>query len=140
MVVVMKGDHKTFVVPLHQADAKLTETPPTSGTKYTVLAATGKVRIISIYAKVTWTVQPDPLEVHVTVDGQTLRFQKADPVSATNYYAVFAADSTQNWQVLQTTDEKARAFLLEGRSVKVEVETTGGTVSELACIVKYARW
>jgi len=41
---------------------------------------------------------------------------------------------------LVTTDvEVTRSFLLEGRSVKVEAETTGGTVSNLSATVKYAK-
>jgi len=138
---LLKGIHQLGQAPQllqHQADATLNQASPVSGTKYTVLDTTKNVRIISATAKVTWTVQPTPLEFHITIDGQTLIAQKVNPVSA-------AVNSLQN-----NTPDTAnlgfgnsvagyRAFVLEGRSVKIEAETTGGTVSNLSARVKYAK-
>jgi len=123
-----------------QTDASLSQANPISGTKYEVLATTRNVRIIGITASVTWTVQPTPLEIHITIDGQAYTFTVTDPVSATKYYARFLSSQTITTQPLVTTDvEVTRSFLLEGRSVKVEAETTGGTVSNLSATVKYAK-
>jgi len=122
----------------HQADATLDQASPVSGTKYEVLATTKNVRIIGISAVCTWTVQPDPLEVHVTIDGQLLSFHFTDPVSTTPYFAYLDANRTAINQAMDSSVGK-EAFLLEGRSVKVEAEITGGTVSNLSARVKYAK-
>lgn len=127
-----------------QADATLSQVNPVSTTLYTVLSATEKVRIISIEADIAWAVtQPDPLEVVVTVDGVSMVFAVANPVSATKYFASLAAGVAASAQVLETTDRAAegRPFLLEGRSVKVEARVTWVTTqpTPLACRVKYAK-
>ena len=129
-------------VNVHQADAVLSQASPVSGTKYTVLDTTSDVRIHSIMAMVTWTVQPTPLEVHLTIDGNALTFTLANPVTATPYYANLTPGAAATAQVLaiDSITTIARAFLLEGRSVKIEVETTGGTVSNLTCRVVYGRY
>ena len=125
----------------HQAQAYLPQANPVSGTKYTVLNTTDYVRIILIGVCVEWTVQPTPLEIHITVDGQALNFSVTDPPTATWYYPIFNAISADNAQPLTGTATEAcvRAFLLEGKSVKVEAETTGGTVQGLYCRVVYAK-
>lgn len=142
----MKGACKTLPVPEQQADAILDQANPVSGTKYVVLDTTANVKIHFICLSVTWTVQPTPLELHVTVDGITRKFTKTDPVSLTVYlpqanphidpdsqYLVSTADDEGMYEPL------ARA-LCSGRSVKIEAEITGGTVSNLFCRVKYAKW
>lgn len=129
------------IPPTHQADAVLNQGNPVSGTAYPVLAATNNVRIISIAVSVTWTVQPNPLEVHVTIDGNTITYTVANPVSATYYFARPAAALAETAQILDTNYySHYRAFLLEGKNVAITAETTGGTTSNLACRVKYARW
>jgi len=140
----MRGDHKDFAVPVHQADAVLNQANPVSGTKYTVLNTTQNVRIIGISTDITWTVtQPTPLEVHLTIDGQALKFTVDDPVSGTNYFARINSASAPTLGSLVTTDQtEDKVFLLEGRSVKVEVEITWATTqpTPLNCRVIYAKW
>lgn len=124
-----------------QADATINQANPASGTKYTVLDTTKRCRIISIAVKCTWTVQPTPLEVHITIDGQPFRFSFNNPLTDTFYYALINAQLAPTALLLteHPTDYTIyRAFLFEGRSVKVEAEITGGTVSNLAARVKYA--
>ena len=124
-----------------QTDATVAEAPPGSGTKYTLLATTANVKIISISAVVTWTVQPTPLEIHLTVDGVPVRFAQTDPVSTTNYYPKLLPQQTAILQQCATTVTAATLSALglcTGRSVKVEVETTGGTVQNLDARIKYA--
>lgn len=124
-----------------QADATLSQANPTSGTKYTVLDTTKNVRIISIEVNVTWTVQPTPLEIHITIDGQTITHGQIDPVSTTNYFCyrhpAHAASSQQMTSTLAVY--QAPAWLYEARSIKIEAETTGGTTSNLSARVKYAK-
>ena len=124
----------------HQADAVLNQANPVSGTEYPVLATTNNVRIISIMAQVTWTVQPTPLEAHVYIDGQHLIYDFTDPVSATPYMAFTTSAKTADSGDLGTTDyAQYRAFFLEGRSIRITIETTGGTSSNLSAKVKWAK-
>jgi len=137
-------DVKEFPVPEHQPDAYLSQANPVSGTKYVVLDTTKNVRIISLEAKITWaTTQPTPLKVHLTIDGEALRYYVNDPVSGTLYYAYPVPDQIPQGQGLGTTPySRQKAFLLEGRSVKVEAEIIWATTqpTPLQCRVKYAKW
>jgi len=128
----------------HQADATLSQANPVSATLYTVLATTKNVRIISIKTNITWAVtQPTPLEVVVTIDGITMIFWVTNPGSATDYFASVEAGVDETLQTLETTDrlKTGRPFLLEGRSVKVEVRITWAVTqpTPLVCRVKYAK-
>lgn len=142
---------KTSGMPLifkHQEDAGLDQNDPSSGTKYEWKASAGagaalgtqkNVRIISIVAQVTWTVQPSPLQIHITIDGVALEGSQTDPVTATPYFAKLRGNLTTIF-LLDTTDfAYARPFLIEGRSIKIEFETTGGTVSNLSARVKWQK-
>jgi len=137
----MKKSRYEYPVPEHQADAVLNQANPGSGTQYEVLPTTRNVRIISISVVCTWTVQPTPLEIHVTLNGQTLRFAVTNPASGTSYYAVWMGNNAPNAQLLDTTHwEQTRGFLVEARSVRITAEITGGTVSNLSARVIYAKW
>ena len=123
----------------HQVDLVLNQAAPISGTMYEVLPVTSKVRIIALEADVTWTVQPTPLQIHVITDGVTVIYTIANPASGTFYQArhrVYAVEATQALAAIVTDD--LQCFLLEGKSIQVLAETTGGTVSNLSCRVKYA--
>jgi hypothetical protein len=125
------------------ADAVLNQATPVSGTKYTVLDTTRNCRIHSIVAKVTWTVQPTPLEIHLTIDGEAFVATQANPVTATDYALAqsVATDMLAAVAGVFTTAYNVDALPIynyEGQSVKVEVETTGGTVDPLECRVKYS--
>lgn len=126
-----------------QPDAVLNQANPVSGTKYTVLDTTKNARIISMTITPTWTVQPDPIQIHVTIDGQAWIFQHSTAVSATPYETDLLPQMAKNEQGLvdATGGPRAsyRSFTFEGKSVKVEVETTGGTVSNLSARVKWAK-
>lgn len=137
----IKGARLGIFPPAQQADAVLNQANPVSETAYTVLATTKNVRVISITVSVAWTVQPTPLEIVVTIDGQTIIWTFTNPVTGTDYYAGVRAAFTPTTQPLDANDlAPYRAFLLEGRSVKIEARTTGGTVSGLYATVKYAKW
>ena len=123
-----------------QDDATLNQANPVSGTKYTVLDTVYNARIKSISVTCTWTVQPTPLEIHMTIDGVSITFTVTDPVSTTPYSAAWLDDQPETAQDLVTVVyEPSRLGLVEGQSVKIEAEITGGTVSNLSARVKYAK-
>ncbi len=129
------------VVPERQADLLVSEIPPTLGTKYTVLDTTELVRIDAISVKCNWTVQPTPLEIYLTADNDTLLYSKTDPVNNTFYTCQFNPQRAAISQYLATeTETLRRAFFMEARSVKIEMEITGGTVSAIQCRLKWAKW
>jgi len=131
--------------PVHQADAAISQVNPVSNQLYTVLATTTNVRIISIAAQVTWAaVQPTPLVVLVTIDGQVITHYVNNPVSANPYEAIVRPHLPENDQPMLSgfAETARRAFLYEGRSVKVECYITWGVAqpTPLVCRVKWARW
>ena len=144
----------TSTVFQHQADSVTIVASPVSGTTYEWLAgASGagaalgtqeNIRIISLTAAVTWaTTQPTPLEVVVTIDGQTIIFKVANPTSGSNYYGVRTSADPESSQNLHTDYLEASrvAFLLEGRSIKVECKITWATTqpTNLTMRVKWAK-
>lgn len=139
--LLLAGRRTEPQIPKCQADATLDQDNPVSGTKYTILDTTKNVRIVGIAVKCTWTVQPTPLEIHVTIDGQTWKWSQADPVSNTWYNPYISASVAELSQIFDVGDVRQpyRAFLLEGRNVKVEAEITGGTVSNLSGRIKWAK-
>ena len=132
---------KTTATFQYQADATISQANPVSATLYEVLPTTANCRLIAIGCNITWAVtQPTPLDVIVTVDGVTLTFSKTNPATATAYEPAFESDSgTQmsNYNVAVPT----RAFLLEGRSVRVQIRITWAVTqpTPLICRVKWAK-
>lgn len=130
-----------------QADATLSQASPTADTLYTLLDTTIHAKIISIVASVTWSGQPTPLEVIVTIDGQTINYSFTNPVSATNYIPTESVASmalAESAQVLATTLSATVLMLRQftGRSIKIQLRTghtTAGTVSNLSGRCKYAK-
>ena len=136
------------IPPVLQPDATINVTDPASGQKYewqhppgTPLGTQKNVRIISIAIRVTWTVQPTPLEIHIALDGRSIIHSQIDPGPNTWYYAVIQKQLNESSQTMETPSGGYEGrFLWEGRSVKVEAEITGGTVSHLSARVKWAKW
>jgi hypothetical protein len=64
-----------------------------------------------------------------------------NPATATNYEAVMYGASEEFGQALLALHSYApyRAFLYEGKSIRVQARTTGGTVQNLTARVKYAK-
>ncbi|GAI29881.1 unnamed protein product, partial [marine sediment metagenome] len=108
-----------------QPDATISQANPVSGTKYewedpdgNPLGTQKNVRIIGIELEITWeTTQPNPLEAHATIDGQTVTFTIADAVSETEHFAKNSLAAEETAQVLVTTEPDV-PFLREGRKVK----------------------
>ena len=123
----------------HQPDTVLDQANPDNGKKYTVLE-TKNVRIISIMVQCTWSVQPSPLELYLTIDGVPWKWSFTDPQSVRAYVCQNTRYLAEDAQVLEyITGGTECPFLLEGRSVKIEAEITGGTVSNLSARVKWAK-
>ena len=133
---------KNPFVPTLQADAVLSQANPVSATLYQVLAASKNVRLIGMTVYVTWTVQPSPLEVVMTIDGLTRTWLRANPVSLTPYYPLLVPDYSSAAEFMDTAGGTAasKSFLLEARNLRIQVRTTGGTVQNIDAIVKYAKW
>jgi len=135
----MRGSCQKVNVPKHMPDAVFTQASPISGTKYLLLEAKN-VKLIAIIAQVTWTVQPDPLEVHITIDGETFTASQANPVSAT-FYEIALRPYVNQWMFMAPSDRSLKEISgYECRSLKIEVETTGGTVQSLDTRIKYEKW
>lgn len=126
-------------VPKVMPNGLLNQASPVSGTLYAVLSGY-RIRIIGLIVKVTWTVQPSPLDVYITADGVVYHFTQANPVSATPYKPVIDLAVDEANQLMSATTLQNLPFLIEGRSVTVDAKTTGGTVSALVCRVHYGKW
>ena len=141
----MTGTHGSGAVVQifqHQADAAISQANPVSTTLYEVLPTTKNVRLISVAAAITWAVtQPTPLEAHVLIDGVSMIFLKTDPVTGTAYFAQVWGDPSAINQGLTAVEDVGRSFLLEGKSVKVEVEIAWATTqpTNLTMRVKWAK-
>lgn len=123
----------------HQADATLSQANPVSTTLYTVLDTTKNCRIITAFVSVTWTVQPTPLELVLTIDGQTIIHLVGNPTSAINYELAMNNSGMTGQPLAAEGTRTSWAFCYEARSIKIQARTTGGTVSNLSATVKYAK-
>jgi len=130
------------MVPARQADAVISQANPVSTTLYPVLDARNAV-IHSAYVTVTWTVQPTPLDLIVTVDDIAHIHSVANPITTQPYEPASYKYTAATGQLLVSTVDDRLVLMgpiYVGRTVKIEVRTTGGTVSILACRVKWSKW
>jgi len=74
------------------------------------------------------------LEIHITLDGSVVTHSYPGPASGIYYFVCNHVTLS-----MESADPKM-AFLYEGRSVKVEAESTGGTVGVLTCNLEYAKF
>lgn len=136
-------------LPMHQGDAYFSQANPVSGTLYewavggVLLGTQQNVSIITLSATITWGVtQPTPLEIVVTIDGQTIVFAAGNPVSGQIYYGDIARSNVTDQPMYAEANTSYRPFLLEGRSVKVEARVTWAVTQPTPLVfrVKWARW
>ena len=114
--------------------------PPVSATWYT--AFTGKnIRLITLLVRCDWTVQP-VLDVKATIDGNIFAWTLALPTSA-QYYAI-DWDSTNSLAqpliIAGADNNRNKSFVVEGKSLLIEVKRTGGTCSAIYVRGLYAKW
>lgn len=127
----------------HQPDAVISQANPVSTTLYTVLDTNKNVKLISIDANITWAVtQPTPLEVVITIDGNTIIHLVANPVSANNYEAQIAKHANEANQSLVALNNDRFMNLYKGKSVKVQIRITWAITqpTPLVCRIKWAKW
>ncbi len=126
-----------------QADAVLSQANPVSATLYTVLATNTNVQVISIAESITWAVtQPTPLEVVMTIDGLPITYLFTNPVSNTSYDAVRRSEGANTNQILRPSADlvaQYTPFLLEGRSVSVQVRITWA-ITQPTPLVGRVKW
>ena len=124
-----------------QPNASINQATPTQNQYYTVLDTTANCRIISIALRVADT--NETLELKLTIDGNSIVKYNISAAAGTNYYATISQGAAYTESYLQagTTDfSQYRAFLIEGRSVKVEIKkTTANGTGNLQCSIIYAK-
>lgn len=127
---------RRFAVPEHQANATLNQAAPVQNTWYTILATTTNARILLIGIAVA--VANETLECRLTVDGVVYTGIQA-AIAGTIYGLNF--DRNGNFYTSIVDFASYRAFLIEGRSVTVEVRKTTATgAGALTGQVMWARW
>ena len=133
----MRCCSKATIPPEHQPDATLTQAAPVQNTWYPILNTTKNCRIYRIFVSVADT--NETLEVKITIDGNIIS-GSVPATAGTSYYVYFSGYG--NALIIDTVDPiAAYAFLLEGRSIKVEVrKTTAAGAGTITARVKYAKW
>ena len=110
----------------HRPIALLAPTAVVQNTWYTVLDTTERVRLIMINMRMATNIET--LQVQITIDGVVLAGEQVAAVVGTDYKAVLTATAyAQSLGIVSSADTAflgLRPFLLEGRSVKVEVRKT----------------
>ena len=126
------------VPPTVQADAVLNQAAPVQNTWYPVLALTPNVRLINVSARIADT--GEDVAVRITVDGIELS-AVSSLVANTSYFYTIEPDNAANILSNDVSSSRYRAFLMEGKSVKVDIRKTSALgVGNLICRVKYAKW
>jgi hypothetical protein len=128
---------------VQQVDVILNQAAPGTGVIYALLPLTTFVRLISVAAVTTWTVQPTPLQIHSQVDGIGIDGDRANPVSAAYYLAIWDPPGANYFMATYGTIDEyefGRGFMLECKTLELSAEVTGGTVSNLSSRAKYQRY
>ena len=124
-----------------QTPATLNQAAPVQNTWYTILDTTKNVRIYDIAVNVEDT--NETLEVQVTIDGQTIGANDEACTHSTQYFALMKLEAISRVceMILVSEavhDDAFKSFVLEGKSVKVEVrKTTAAGAGNLTGIVAY---
>jgi hypothetical protein len=120
----------------HQPDVSVSQAAAVQNTWYTALDTTANVRVYNVLIKCA--AAAEDLELKITIDGQTLTGQKAGSADGVFCYAIIG-ELTDGLTMQVTPDPSAtRAFLIEGRSVKIEYRKTSNVgASTLYCRIKY---
>ena len=135
---ILDGQTLYYRPPKNQPD-KVVDNAPVSTTVYPVLPMTKDVRILSIAIKDVFTVQPDPLEVILNINGFERVALVNNPTTNTYYY-IYNPEAGSTFALASTSYAHSRAFFIEEQQIKVDCRTTGGTVSQMVCRLKWAKW
>jgi len=137
--MVKKGSPAPAIPPEQQPDADLAQAAPVQNTWYTVLDTTPQARIQAIAVRVDST--GETVEVRLTIDGVTIEGSAALPADTTYYADVLTGLFSTTFVLTVTQQQTGRAFLIEGRNVKVEIrKTTAAGAGTLRGRVCYGKW
>ena len=128
------------IISEYQAPVALNQATPVQDTWYEILAATDNVRVYHIYVNVEDA--NETLDVRLTIDGEVLVGANACTESISYSMDIFgdAITRTDSLEFDKVPNDyvKMRAFMIEGKSVKVEVrKTTNAGAGNLTGIVMY---
>lgn len=124
--------------PTHQADAVLAQAAPVQNTYYPILNTTSNCRVLAIFGMVADT--GETLQLRLTIDGQVIENTAAAVPANTYFEAVHFVGGVIEWTTIDT-GARYRAFLIEGKSVKVEIrKTTIAGAGNLNGRVRYQKW
>lgn len=138
---------RATVPPEYQAPATLNQANPVQNTWYTVLDTTLNCRIWAILIQIDTT--GETLDVQITVDGQVIPSSGAVCVAGNAYEICFGYSGALGVLPIDnlvpfdvgSPFSRYRAYLIEGRSVKVEVrKTTAAGAGNLRAEVQYSTW
>ena len=128
------------IISEYQEPATLNQANPVQNTWYEILSATSNVRVYHIFVNVEDT--NETLEVRMTIDGEVLVGSNACTQSVSYSIDMFgdAITRTDSLEFDKVPDDftRYRAFLVEGKSVKIEVrKTTNAGAGNLTGLVMY---
>jgi len=128
------------IISEYQEPAVLNQAGPVQNTWYEILPATDNARIYQIYVNIED--DDETLEVRMTIDGEVLVGSNACTQSVSYSMDIFGDAITRTdsleFDKVPADYVKMRAFLIEGKSVKIEVrKTTAAGSGNLTGIVMY---
>ena len=124
----------------YQTPATLDQSTPVQNTWYTLLDTTANVRLQDIAITIEDT--NETLQCQITIDGETLEAGSLAATHSTIYEAYIKLNSIgRKEEVILIQNDlipQYRPFLIEGKSVKIEVrKTTAAGTGDLSCIATY---
>jgi hypothetical protein len=125
----------TVHIPIYKTDKRIDQVA-VQNTWYTALDTTANVRLIDIATNMITA--DETIEIRITIDGVTMSGIGVSQTAGT-WYHWFNAPTNADCLIGGTLESQAyRAFLLEGRSIKVEFrKTTAAGLNHLFCQVRY---
>lgn len=108
-----------------QTEAALDQAAPVNGTYYTILDTVLNARIYGIVIQVDTT--GETLQVRITIDGRTIESTAGACTNDTCYELIRRYTGiTEDWIITDVANpfSQYKSFILEGRSVKIEVRKT----------------
>jgi len=126
------------VPPAHQGKALLVQANPVQDQWYTILDTTLNCRIYDICFRVATT--GEDLEVRITVDGQIYTVSQT-AVAGDHYGIIRLLSATSGEMFASSGNPPAWAFMIEGRSIKVDMrKTTAAGAGTLYGSATYGTW
>lgn len=142
-IYVKRGITPIYLVnplPEMQEEVTLNQAAPVQNTYYTILDTTENCRVYSCVVRVDTT--GENLQVRVTVDGQVFTSPSTGVGANTDFMVALGPTTTagQAYKIM-TAATNWGAFIIEGRSVKIEVrKTTAAGAGNLKGNCRYGKW